>query len=73
MAARRIPGGAMRRLWDEHGVGLCAEAQADGVPCTELGKSCETCEHALAAYLETHAAATYLPQPTMRGEPENGA
>ena len=23
---------------------LCAEAQADGVPCTELGRRCETCE-----------------------------
>jgi len=25
---------------------LCAEAQADGVPCTELGRKCETCEQA---------------------------
>ena len=25
---------------------LCAEAQADGVPCTELGRTCETCEKA---------------------------
>lgn len=25
----------------------CAEAQADGVPCTELGRECETCERAL--------------------------
>ena len=25
---------------------LCDEAQADGVPCTELGKECETCERA---------------------------
>ena len=23
---------------------LCAEAQADGVPCTELGRDCEKCE-----------------------------
>jgi hypothetical protein len=25
---------------------LCAEAQADGVPCSELGRECETCEKA---------------------------
>jgi hypothetical protein len=28
------------------GTGLCAEAQADGVPCTELGRDCEICERA---------------------------
>ena len=27
---------------------LCAEAQADGVPCTELGRDCETCSKAQA-------------------------
>jgi hypothetical protein len=27
---------------------LCPEAQADGVPCTELGRDCETCEKAMA-------------------------
>jgi len=27
----------------------CPEAQADGVPCPALGRSCETCERALAA------------------------
>ena len=26
------------------GVAMCAEAQADGVPCTELGRRCEECE-----------------------------
>jgi hypothetical protein len=26
---------------------LCPEAQADGVPCTELGRDCEICERAL--------------------------
>lgn len=26
---------------------LCAEAQADGVPCTELGRDCQVCEHAV--------------------------
>jgi hypothetical protein len=25
---------------------LCPEAQADGVPCTEKGRDCETCERA---------------------------
>ena len=26
---------------------MCPEAQADGVPCPELGRSCEFCERAL--------------------------
>jgi hypothetical protein len=26
---------------------LCPEAQADGVPCTEIGRDCEQCEKAL--------------------------
>lgn len=26
---------------------LCPEAQADGVPCTELGRDCEICERAV--------------------------
>ncbi len=25
---------------------LCAEAQADGVPCFEIGRDCDTCERA---------------------------
>ncbi len=25
----------------------CPEAQADGVPCTELGRDCEQCERAV--------------------------
>ncbi len=28
--------------------GLCAEAQADGVPCFEAGRLCEVCERALS-------------------------
>lgn len=28
---------------------LCAEAQADGVPCYEVGRACETCERARPA------------------------
>jgi hypothetical protein len=31
---------------DRDQVGLCDEAQADGVPCWELGRQCETCERA---------------------------
>ena len=30
---------------------LCAEAQADGVPCFELGRQCETCELAFRWYV----------------------
>jgi hypothetical protein len=30
----------------EPGTGLCPEAQADGVPCTALGRDCEICEKA---------------------------
>jgi len=26
----------------------CEQAQADGVPCTEVGRRCEICEHALS-------------------------
>lgn len=29
---------------------LCAEAQADGVPCYELGRECETCERAFTSW-----------------------
>jgi hypothetical protein len=29
------------------GTGLCSEAQADGVPCSELGRDCEICERAV--------------------------
>ena len=36
----------MSRLPDWRGTGRCAEAQADGVPCTALGKACDTCERA---------------------------
>ena len=32
---------------------LCPEAQADGVPCTELGKDCPTCEKAVLRALAT--------------------
>ncbi len=29
------------------GTGLCAESQADGVPCEEPGRDCLTCERAM--------------------------
>jgi hypothetical protein len=31
---------------------LCAEAQADGVPCFELGRDCETCERAYRSWAD---------------------
>ena len=35
---------------DREGTGaLCSEAQADGVPCFEIGKDCAICERAAAA------------------------
>jgi len=37
------------RFWARKGVALCAEAQADGVPCVELGRECETCAMAVRA------------------------
>lgn len=61
MAARRIPSGALQSLWSQRGVALCAEAQADGVPCTELGKMCEQCEHALVAWLDLGAPVPFRP------------
>ena len=40
-------------FWAQKGVALCAEAQADGVPCTELGRECETCAMAVRALEES--------------------
>jgi hypothetical protein len=34
---------------------LCAEAQADGVPCFELGRDCETCERAYRSWADVAA------------------
>jgi hypothetical protein len=31
----------------------CPEAQCDGVPCPTLGRSCETCERAMAVSRES--------------------
>ena len=40
--------GAGERGKVESGPGaLCAEAQADGVPCTELGRDCQVCSRAV--------------------------
>ncbi len=43
------------------GTGLCPEAQADGVPCTALGRDCEICERAFP-----EAKAEGLEDPTSR-------
>ena len=38
---------AEKKSSQEEGLGvLCPEAQADGVPCQELGRDCEVCEMA---------------------------
>jgi hypothetical protein len=34
----------------------CSEAQADGVPCEEMGTDCEDCDRAEAAARETYKA-----------------
>jgi hypothetical protein len=36
---------------------LCAEAQADGVPCYELGRDCETCERAYLSWVDARTDA----------------
>jgi hypothetical protein len=51
----------------------CSEAQADGVPCTELGRDCETCERAVPLDTEIGAATpveTARAAPTPPGEAE---
>lgn len=46
-----------RRRLPEAALGvLCAEAQADGVPCFELGRDCETCERAYRSWADVPAA-----------------
>ena len=54
MAARSVLRDELIYFWNRKGVGLCAEAQADGVPCTALGRACETCAMAVAALLAAH-------------------
>lgn len=46
----------------ESGLGvLCAEAQADGVPCSAIGKDCETCERAVASRDDRDVADPHRP------------
>lgn len=55
-ALREIPDGPMRPVLTTLIGGLidfarspsCPEMQADGAPCTSLGRDCERCRHALA-------------------------
>jgi hypothetical protein len=39
---------AGREQWWADGWPPCAQAQADGVPCPEIGRDCEECEKAFA-------------------------
>ena len=56
------------RFWAEKGVALCAEAQADGVPCTTLGRQCEPCSRAVQAFQDSRLAAA--PRQPRAGLPE---
>lgn len=38
--------GGSNALDEWRGTGLCAQAQADGVPCNEAGRSCDICSRA---------------------------
>jgi hypothetical protein len=42
---------------------LCPEAQADGVPCFDLGRDCDVCEHARGGVDLTLGADEDRPQP----------
>lgn len=44
----------------------CEQAQADGVPCTELGRHCEICEQ---AYAEWRARASGVHDSQADGDP----
>ena len=48
------------RFWQLKGVPPCAEAQADGVPCTVVGRQCETCSLAIKALNDARDAAAPL-------------
>ncbi len=50
------------RFWAQKGVPPCAQAQADGVPCTTLGRECESCALAVEA-LQDSRLANALRQP----------
>ena len=49
MAARTVVLEEILRFWESRGVPPCAVAQADGVPCTSLGRKCESCAMAIRA------------------------
>jgi hypothetical protein len=49
--------------WD--GTGLCAEAQADGVPCHEVGRSCDVCGRARSRISGAHPGT----EPSSKGQP----
>jgi hypothetical protein len=40
------------------GGAMCADAQADGVPCYELGRDCETCERAYLSWADAEPDGT---------------
>ena len=44
----------------------CPEAQADGVPCPILGRSCETCDRAIKAERDLRGGGSDAPQPPIR-------
>jgi hypothetical protein len=44
-----VAGSAPPQTPEWAGTGLCAEAQADGVPCQESGRSCDVCVRRLPA------------------------
>jgi len=52
-SAQDLRGGARAR---RAGGPMCADAQADGVPCYELGRDCETCERAVLSWIDVEPA-----------------
>lgn len=43
-------------IWAESGAGpFCCEAQADGVPCFEVGRDCEECEKGREGWMRLQA------------------
>ena len=60
MAERTELSDELLRFWQQKGVPPCAEAQADGVPCTVVGRQCETCSLAIKALNDARDAAGRL-------------
>ena len=46
------------------GTGLCPEAQADGIPCHEVGRECDTCGRAVPAYASARPGRRSKSQPS---------